>query len=337
MSTDERESAAAVSVSDESGESELDAQKPKRKLDIAVNITDVGPCKKHLKITIPREEIDRQYEESLDNLRKEALVPGFRMGRAPRQLVVKRFKKQVSDQVKSSLLMSSLEQIDEDYKLDPITQPRLDVEAIEIPEKGPMNFEMDVEVRPQFDVPNYTGLKVKRPVAEVNDQHVEEQLTRVLERQGQIVPKLEGAAEPGDYLTADITFVRPDGQPMSEFKEVQFRLKPELRFQDGSIPDSSPLLGAKPGDTRELFAKLGSCGHRHHVAGNDGDGSSRCQRSEATADSRIESSIPRLDQFRHRGRPASGRAREPGTPDQERAASGDPPPASRSTALAYSL
>ena len=256
MSTDERESAAAVS--DEMGEPELEAQKPKRKLEIAVNITDVGPCKKHLKITIPREEIDRQYEESLDSLRKEALVPGFRMGRAPRQLVVKRFKKQVSDQVKSSLLMSSLEQIDEDYKLDPITQPRLDVDAIEIPENGPMNFEMDVEVRPQFDVPNYTGLKVRRPVAEVRDEHVEQQLTRVLERQGQIVPKLEGAAELGDYLTADIEFVRPDGQSMSEFKEVQFRIKPELRFQDGSIPDASPLVGAKPGDTRELDAKLGS-------------------------------------------------------------------------------
>ena len=89
-------------------------------------------------------------------------------------------RKQVSDQVKSNLLMSSLEQIDEDYKLEPITQPRLDVDAIEIPEKGPMNFEMDVEVRPQFEVPNYTGLKVKRPVAELTDKHVEEQLTRFL-------------------------------------------------------------------------------------------------------------------------------------------------------------
>ena len=123
----------------------------------AVDITDVGPCKKHLKITIPRDEIDRQYEESLETLRKEAVVPGFRPGRAPRQLVVKRFKKQVSDQVKSNLLMSSLEQIDKDYKLEPITQPQLDVEAIEIPEKGPMNFEMDVEVRPQFEVPELRG------------------------------------------------------------------------------------------------------------------------------------------------------------------------------------
>jgi trigger factor len=258
MSTDEREVETAVSVSDESGEPEIDAAKPKRKLEIGVNITDVGPCKKHLKITIPREEIDRQYEESLETLRKDALVPGFRAGRAPRQLVVKRFRKQVSDQVKSNLLMSSLEQIDEDYKLDPITQPRLDVGAIEIPENGPMNFEMDIEVRPQFEVPNYKGLKVNRPVAELNDKHVDDQLTRFLEGHGRVVPKLEGAAELGDYLTADFTFIHPDGQVMNEPKEVEFRLQHELRFQDGAITDSSALVGAKPGDTRELEAKLGS-------------------------------------------------------------------------------
>lgn len=260
MSSDELEETTSVSVSDEptGQESAGDAQTPKRRLDIGVKITDVGPCKKHLKITIPREEIDRQYEESLDTLRKEAVVPGFRMGRAPRQLVVKRFKKQVSDQVKSQLLMSSLEQIDQDFKLEPITQPQLDVQAIEIPDSGPMNFEMDVEVRPQFEVPDYAGLKVKRPVAELTDKHVEEQLNRYLESHGTVVPKLEGAAEFGDYLTASLTFIRPGGEELSEVKEVQFRLQPEIRFQDGTIADASALVGARPGDTRDVDAKLGT-------------------------------------------------------------------------------
>jgi len=267
MSADELETGATVSESDELNESDPLIESPKRKLDINVAITDVGPCKKHLKITIPRSEIERQYEESLESLSKEAVVPGFRLGRAPRQLVVKRFKKQVSEQVKSTLLMSSLEQIDEDYKLEPITQPRLDVAAIEIPEKGPLSFEMDVEVRPQFDVPNYKGLTVKRPVAELTEKHVDDQLTRFLEGHGQIVPKLGGAAEIGDYLTADVDFLRPDGKPLREVKEVEFRLLPELRFQDGAISDASALLGAKPGDTREVEAKLGSSVADHTLRG----------------------------------------------------------------------
>jgi trigger factor len=254
MSTDEPEVDTSVTVTEEPVEAE-----PKRKLEMEVAIADVGPCKKHLKITIPRSEIDRQYEESLNTLRKDAVVPGFRPGKAPRQLIVKRFRKQVSDQVKSALLMSSLEQIDEDYDIEPITQPRLDFEAIEIPEKGPLKFEMDVEVRPQFDVPSWQGLKVKRPVLEITAAEVDEQLNHVLESHGQVVPKLEGNAELGDYLVADLAFHHPDGSVLSEFKEVQFRLQKELRFQNGTVADAaSALVGAKPGDTRELQATLGS-------------------------------------------------------------------------------
>jgi len=253
MNTDETESEASVSVTDEPESA------PKVKLEIEVAITAAGPCKKHLKITIPHSEIERQYEQSLETVLRDAMVPGFRQGRAPRQLVVKRFRKQVANQVKSTLLMSALEQIDNEHHLDPIVQPRLDIDAIELPEKGPMSFEMDVEVRPQFDVPNYKGLKVQRPIVEITEKDVDDQLTRQLERHGQIVPKLEGAAEVGDYLTADLVFMRPDGRPMNEAKEIQFRLQSELRFQNGTIPDvASKLVGAKPGDTRKVEARLGS-------------------------------------------------------------------------------
>ncbi len=104
MSTDEqqREVGSAVTVAEEP------AAGLKHKLEMQVEIRDAGPCKKHVKVTIPRSEIERQYTESLADIGKEAIVPGFRPGRAPRQLVIRRFKKQVAEQVKSSLLMSSL-------------------------------------------------------------------------------------------------------------------------------------------------------------------------------------------------------------------------------------
>jgi trigger factor len=259
MSTGDNESELSAAVAEAADQPDSSEVEPKRKLELEVDITDAGPCKKHLKITIPRSEIDLQYAESLETLQKEAVVPGFRPGRAPRQLVVKRFRKQVSQQVKSNLLMSSLDQIDKDYKLDPIVQPRLDIEAIEIPESGPMSFEMDIEVRPQFDLPNYRGLKVKRPVAELSDKDVDDQLNRFLEGRGTVVPKLDGNVEIGDHLTADLTFLGPDGKPLDELKEALFRLHSELRFQNGTITGIGPALeGASRGETRELEAKLGS-------------------------------------------------------------------------------
>ncbi len=259
----EGEGGSAVSIGEEPepepGPGEAAAEEAARRLEIAVDISDAGPCKKHLRVSIPRAEIDRQFEESLESLRKDASVPGFRPGRAPRQLVVKRFKKQVAEQVKTSLLASSLQQIDSEYHLEPITQPRLDIAAIELPDEGPMNFEMDVEVRPQFELPNYRGLALKRPVKDITEADIQTQLQRYLERHGQIVPKLQQAAELDDYLTDDLVFLRPNGTILNEAKEIQFRLQPELRFQDGAIPNLGAVLtGVQPGETRQVEAKLGT-------------------------------------------------------------------------------
>jgi trigger factor len=231
---------------------------PKRKLELDVEITDIGPCKKHLKVVIPQPEVNRQFEESLRTVRKEAAVPGFRPGRAPVSLVQKRFKKEVAGQVKSTLLLAALDQIDEEYKVNPISQPKLDLEAIDVPQDGPLTFEMDVEVQPDFELPEYKGLTIERSVRTVTEADTDEQLVRFLERYAQKVPKLEGGAAPGDLVTADLSFDK-DGIALNQVKEVEFRLQPELRFQDGRVPNLDRALGgARPGDVREAEAQIGS-------------------------------------------------------------------------------
>ncbi len=92
----------------------------------------------------------------------------------------------------------------------------------------------------------------------ITDADVQVQLNQFLERYAQLVPKLEGGAEIGDFVTADLAFHK-DGSTLNNAKEIQFRLQPELRFQDGRVPDlGSALIGAKPGDIREADAEVGS-------------------------------------------------------------------------------
>jgi trigger factor len=261
MSTGEHDPDSPVSpVVENEGSTtpEAEPEAGKTKLGLDVQISDVGPCKKHLTVAIPRADVDRQFNESIGTMKREAIVPGFRPGHAPRTLVEKRFRKQVAEQVKSTLLVAALEQLDEDYKLNPITQPKLDVAAITIPDEGPLKFEMEVEVRPEFPLPAYKALTVHRPVKTLSEGDVDAQLKHFLERYAQMVPKLEGGAEIGDFLTADLRFHR-DGQVLNEVKEIQFRLQPELRFQDGSVPEvGAALAGVKPGESREAEARIGS-------------------------------------------------------------------------------
>ncbi len=98
-----------------------------------------------------------------------AAVPGFRAGRAPRKLVETRFRKDVGEQVKGTLLMDSMTQVTEDEEFSAISEPDFDFDAVEVPDEGPMTFEFDIEVRPEFDLPKWKGLKIERPVREFSD------------------------------------------------------------------------------------------------------------------------------------------------------------------------
>ena len=97
----------------------------------------------------------------------KAEVPGFRKGHAPRKLVQTRFRKEVAEQVKSELLVDSIAQVNEEEGLSAISEPDLDLDSIELPDEGPMTFEFDLEVRPNFEMPKWKGLDARAAGARV--------------------------------------------------------------------------------------------------------------------------------------------------------------------------
>jgi len=229
-----------------------------RKVEYTAEISESGPCRKRIKLSIPQSEIAVQLEDSMKDMRKEAQVPGFRPGRVPRVLLQRRYKKEVTDRVKTSLMLSALEQVEKDHKLNLISQPQLDFEAVALPDSGPMSFEMEVEVRPDFAAPVYDNLTVKRPTRALTDKDTENQYKAFLERYADVVPKTEGGAETGDVIVADLVFSR-NGEQVNTAKEIQFRLQPELRFQDGRVPTcGETLAGVKPGESRTTKALVGT-------------------------------------------------------------------------------
>jgi len=92
-------------VEEESTTQEEESTTPKN----IVTIEEAGPCKKKVSIEIPEEAIKSATDEQYNTLRKEALVPGFRKGRAPRRLLEKRFGKDTTEQIKLKLLADASE------------------------------------------------------------------------------------------------------------------------------------------------------------------------------------------------------------------------------------
>ena len=226
------------------------------KLHQTVEIKDVGPCKKHIKVTIERKDIDDRFGEKFSELVADATVSGFRPGKAPRKIIERRFQREVGDQVKTEVLLASLQQLSEDHDIAPLSQPDLDPDGIEMPRQGPLVYEFEVEVRPQFDLPEYRGLKLKRLVHPFTDEDVAQEERRLLTPHGQVVPKPEGDVQIGDILTADVT-TRDGDRVVSTLKEAQFRVDKKLAFKDAVAPRfAEQVQGANPGDARTVDVQI---------------------------------------------------------------------------------
>jgi trigger factor len=226
------------------------------KLHQAVEMRDIGPCRKYIKVSIDREDIQSRLDAKYSELRLEAAVPGFRPGKTPRKIIERRFAKDVEGQVKGEVLLESLEQLAEEHDVAPLSTPNLDPEKIVIPADGPMVYEFEVEVRPQFDLPNYKGLKLKRPVREFTDEDVAEEERRILGPYGQLIPKPQGDAQIGDYLIVDIAAKEGD-RGITDLKEVKIRVDPQVAFKDGVAQRfGEQVKGAKAGDRRQVDITL---------------------------------------------------------------------------------
>jgi trigger factor len=233
---------------------EGDGAEPER-LNLDVKIDSPSACERHVTVTVSREDVDRYLDAAYSEMMATASVPGFRIGRAPRKLVESRFKDEIGEKIKGSLLMDSLSQISEDQSFTAISEPELKLDAIEVPDDGPMVFEFDIEVRPEFDLPKWQGLKIERPMREFTDADVADNLEQMLARYGQLVP-FEGAAEAGDYVTANIR-VTHEGKEITREEERVLRLRPTLSFLDGKLEGFAKLLaGVKVGDKKSGTVEL---------------------------------------------------------------------------------
>lgn len=227
------------------------------KMALQVEIKDIGPCKKHVRVTVPRKDIDDVHDAAVSEFVGNAQVPGFRPGRVPRDLIEKRFRKELGDQVREKLLMESLEQISEDHELDAINEPNLNVDNIEIPEEGDFEYEFDVEVRPEFDLPEYTGLKIDKPVREITDADVEAYQLQFLSQHGELETHA-GPAEKGQYIEASFSFTHND-DVIGRFNHQTVQLKPTLRFHDAELDGFDDLVeGASADDSREAEVAISS-------------------------------------------------------------------------------
>ena len=271
-------------------------------LTLEVKVDTRSTCERHITVTVAREDIDRYFDKEFSELMPKAHVPGFRPGHAPRKLVESRFRKDIAEKVKGDLLMNCLTQVNEQEKLSAISEPDFDFEAVELPEEGPLTFEFDVEVRPEFEMPQWRGLKIEKPVREFNATDVNDALQNVLARRGRLVP-FDGPATAGDYVTANLTFKHGD-EVLSSAEEEVIRIRPTLSFRDGNIPQFDKLMaGVRGGETRQGEAELSNDAPNVALRGQKVSGNLQGAGSQEAGNARIDARVARrVGRFQRRRR-----------------------------------
>ena len=133
-------------------------------MDIQVQLEDLSTVKKKLKVEIPAETALRETNRVANEYRKHARLPGFRPGKAPLELVKRRFQKDIRQDVLQKLIPESYDQAIKEQDLRPLGRPSL--ENMDFEEGKPIVYEARLEVGPKVSVaPPYKGLEVSAEVS----------------------------------------------------------------------------------------------------------------------------------------------------------------------------
>jgi trigger factor len=247
-------------------------EKQKPEFPNTVTIEEAGPCKKKILIEIPAESVKYTTDEQYEELRKEAILPGFRKGRAPRRLLEKRFGKETTEQIKLKLLADASKSALDDSKLQTIGEPDIDFEKIELPDEGPLKFDFEVEVRPEFDLPKLEGIPVTKTKYEVTDELVADEIEQMLKYLGVWTPRVDGAVETDDQVIAEVIIKIEGIEEEQKLENVEINVRQFGFVAEIPVENLDELLvGAETGQTKQTTVEIPKTYFREEYRGKKVD------------------------------------------------------------------
>ena len=183
------------------------------------------PTRAKLTVTVTQDELAPYLKDAYKSIAEQVSIPGFRKGKAPAQIIDQRFGR---DAVISEAVNHSLDNFYQaavaEAEVRPMGRPSADIEAM--PEakdpKSELVLLFEVEVRPEFTLPKYDGMKVTVDDAEIDEAAVETELTRLRERFGTLVT-VDRPAKTGDFVELDLV-AKVDGNEVDQASGVSYEV-----------------------------------------------------------------------------------------------------------------
>ena len=217
-------------------------------------------CTATLRVEIPADKVQNERQKVAQTLALKAKVPGFRPGKAPRAVIEKRFNKEIVAESRETLINTALDEAIKQEDLKVLDFGR--VENLSDAVDGGLSFTTKLMLAPEVKLPDYKGIKVTVPSAELPEEDLQSQLDTLRERFADFTDIEGRAAEMGDFAVINYTST-VDGKPSAEAlgkslgylegREGFWVRLDEKTFLPGF---AAQLIGMKPGDQRDITVTL---------------------------------------------------------------------------------
>lgn len=214
-----------------------------------------------LTVNVPFAELDQEIDQAYAAIAQQVSIPGFRKGKAPRQLIDARFGRgPILEQVVNDMLPSRYEQAVKENDLKVIGQPDVDISKIE--DKDFVEFTAEVDIRPEFEVPDFSKISVTVPALKADEEDVDKALEELAERFGEL-KDTKRKMKTGDYAIIDIT-AEIDGEKIEDASTEGL----SYRIGDDDLIKGldTALRGMKTGEDNEFTSTIQSGEHKDEEA-----------------------------------------------------------------------
>ena len=177
-----------------------------------VSVKDSGACRKVITIEVPAEKITEERNETLKAYAKYANIPGFRKGKAPKNIIAKKFAEEIEKELQERVLPRCYHEALAETELT--VENIIEVSETEIEDGKPLTFDVTVDVAPEFELPKYTEIPVAEEKQDVTDELIQTQVDAILDQHATF-EDAEKAVEANDM--AELTYeATTDGKPLQE-------------------------------------------------------------------------------------------------------------------------
>ncbi len=214
----------------------------------AENLT---PTRVKLTVEVPYEELKPSIDAAYKSIGSEVQVPGFRKGKVPARIIDQRVGKgAVLQEAINDALPQLFGQAVDETEVKPIGQPEVDVTQVPADDSQELHFTVEVDVRPEVELPDYEGIRVEVDEVTVTDEDVEERLTSLRERFGTLTG-VDRPVQSGDFVSIDLS-AEADGEEIDSVSGVSYEVGTGTMLE--GLDEA--LVGMSAGESKDFTAPL---------------------------------------------------------------------------------